>query len=323
MRNFLSTLFVFFLFLAADAYAAESMRVAVMDLRPVSVSYETTKVISSMLRIQIIDSGKFTVVEREQMDMILKEQGLQMTGCTDAACAVEIGKMISARKILVGEVSKLGKAYIISCRIVDVEKGVAEFATQETSESDDELVPATRRMVVKLLKRMNISEASWVTEHSPCGIYLSYNQFLPLGKDLKKIYSTVYGGSAGYIYSFNSYLSFTGDINFLMNKAEENDDVILLMNSYSAGFRTGLYLHEKFYPYVGIALKGTYLREWDKFSCANYYGYGADAVGGFYIMFKEYVGIFLQYDYSWGKVNDKNKTDISGQLVSGGIIYKI
>lgn len=122
MKNMLSTILIYFLFLAANAYSEENMRVAVMELRPAGVSADTTKAISSMLRTQIIDSGKFTVVEREQMDLILKEQGLQLTGCTDAACAVEIGKLISARKILIGEVSKLGKSFIISCRIVDVEK---------------------------------------------------------------------------------------------------------------------------------------------------------------------------------------------------------
>jgi hypothetical protein len=40
---------------------------------------------------------------------------------------VEIGKLLSANKVLVGEVNQLDKTTIITVRIVDVSKGVAEF----------------------------------------------------------------------------------------------------------------------------------------------------------------------------------------------------
>lgn len=170
---------------------------------------------------------------------------------------------------------------------------------------------------------MNVAEAVWATEYAPYGIYLAYNHFLPMGKDYKDIYGMMYGLVGGYIYSYNAYLSFTGDVNLVMNKDKNSNDSMLLMNSYSAGIRTGLYLHEKFYPYVGLALKGTYLREWDKRDSADFLGYGAGAIGGVDIMFKEYIGMFLQYDYSWGRINDDNKTDISGQFFSAGILYKI
>ena len=95
------------------------------------------------------------------------------------------------------------------------------------------------------------------------------------------------------------------------------------MNSYSAGVRTGLYLHEKLYPYIGIALKGTYIRESDDRDTANFTGYGADLIIGFYIMFKENIGIFGQYNYSWVKANDENSTSLGGQFFALGGLYKI
>ncbi len=318
----IASLFCIIQFISA-VYAEEKMRIAVLDLSPTGVPANTAKTISSMLRTEIIDSGKFTVVERDQMEAILKEQGLQQTGCTDAACAVQIGKLISAKKMLIGDVSKLGKAYIIACRIVDVEKGVAEYATQETAENEDELVATTRRMVVKLLKRMDVAEASWVTEHSPYGIYLAYNQLIGTSEDFEDLYSPMFGVSVGYIYSYNAYLAFTGDINFLMRNDKIDGDARLILNSYSVGARTGLYLHEKFYPYIGIAVKGTFIRESDKHDSANFFGYGADALGGFYLMFVESIGIFGQYNFSLGRVNDEDGTDISGHLICAGVLYKL
>src|SRR5208337_4437438 len=84
----------------------EKMRLAVMDLTAKGkMSKVTAAAISDLLRSDIVDTGRFVVVERSQMESIFKEQGLQMTGCTDSSCAVEIGKLVSANKIILGEVN--------------------------------------------------------------------------------------------------------------------------------------------------------------------------------------------------------------------------
>ena len=58
-----------------------------------------------------VNTGLFTVGERGEMDSILKEQGFQASGCTDIECAVKIGKLLSANKMLVGEIGKLGTKF--------------------------------------------------------------------------------------------------------------------------------------------------------------------------------------------------------------------
>jgi hypothetical protein len=88
------------------------------------------------------------------MDAILKEQGFQKTGCTDSACAVQLGKLLSAKKILIGEVSKLGSSIMITVRIVDVEKGVAEFAETEKAENEDNIDKTCRLLTKKLTKNI-------------------------------------------------------------------------------------------------------------------------------------------------------------------------
>lgn len=132
MKNIL--LFVFALMITATPLLAqEKLRVAVMDLKAEGISERTARTVSNMLRTEFVNIGKFTVIERNQMNAILVEQGFQQTGCTDASCAVQIGKLMSARKILVGEVSPMGKSIIMTVRIVDVEKGVSEYAARGKS----------------------------------------------------------------------------------------------------------------------------------------------------------------------------------------------
>ncbi|HDP81024.1 MAG TPA: hypothetical protein ENN21_09310 [Spirochaetes bacterium] len=141
--------------LSAVPARGAKMQVAVLDLQPKGVSKVVAGGVGDMVRSDLVDAGVFTVVERGQMNEILKEQGFQMTGCTDSACAVQVGKLLSANKILVGEVTRLGKTIVITVRIVDVEKGVADFAAKETAADEDALEDASRKLSKKLIERIS------------------------------------------------------------------------------------------------------------------------------------------------------------------------
>ena len=43
---------------------------------------------------ELVKSGKFTVVEREQLDAMMKEKGLQQSGDIDPKTAIKLGKII-------------------------------------------------------------------------------------------------------------------------------------------------------------------------------------------------------------------------------------
>ena len=109
---------------------ADKMNIAVLDLEARGVDNAISLNVSDLIRTEMINSGRFTVLERAQLKAILKEQSFQQTGCTDISCAVKIGKLISANKILIGSIMKFGGKIVISGRIVDVEKGVADFSAK-------------------------------------------------------------------------------------------------------------------------------------------------------------------------------------------------
>jgi hypothetical protein len=136
------------------AFSQENLRIAVLDLTADGVDVRTARTVSEMLRTELVNMGKFTVVERNQMESILKEQGVQQTGCTDQECAVQVGKLMSARKILVGTVGTLGPALILNVRIVDVERGVVEFAAKEKADSESGLDKSVERITRKLAAKI-------------------------------------------------------------------------------------------------------------------------------------------------------------------------
>lgn len=129
----------------------EKIRIAVSDFKAVGVPGTTSATISNMIRTEISNIGTFKVLERSQMDKILKEQGFQQTGCVDTECAVKIGKILSAQKMLIGEVSKMGaSSIIITGRIVDIESGTAETGVSVRALNDDDLFDAIKRFADEL-----------------------------------------------------------------------------------------------------------------------------------------------------------------------------
>lgn len=156
-----------------SSYAAEKMQVAVLELQPKGVSKVVAGAVSDIVRSEMVRTGLFVVVERGQMDEILKEQGFQMTGCTDQSCAVKVGQLLSAKKILIGEVNKIGKAFMITVRIVDVEKGTSDFAASEKAENEEALDKAGASITRKLADNIvGGNKEYFVEKKSPAGYYL-------------------------------------------------------------------------------------------------------------------------------------------------------
>jgi formylglycine-generating enzyme required for sulfatase activity len=115
--------------------AADEEIVAVMDLTPQDAKPAEALAITNQLRSQLLKTGKFTLVDRSQMDAILKEQALQQSGCTSDECAVQVGKLLGVRKIVTGSVTKLSEQlWQVSLLMLDVETGKTLRNETETYE---------------------------------------------------------------------------------------------------------------------------------------------------------------------------------------------
>ncbi len=116
------------LFIIASAvviFAGENdpVTLAVNDLNAQGVKESDAVVISEQLRAELMRSRKIQLVERTQMQEILKEQGFQQSGCTSDACAVEMGQLIGVKNMVVGSVGAAGSYTVLSVRVIDVRTG--------------------------------------------------------------------------------------------------------------------------------------------------------------------------------------------------------
>lgn len=125
---------------------SQNLTIAVNDLDVAGVEKSTASIISDRLRSELFNTGKFIVIERNQMEEILKEQGFQQTGCTNNDCAVEMGQLLGVKYMFAGKIGKVGKTYALSLRMIDVQTG-AILATSNTDckcEIDDVLLESTK-----------------------------------------------------------------------------------------------------------------------------------------------------------------------------------
>ena len=94
--------------------------IAVLDLEPMGISDMESQILTQALTSEIIEAGGYTVVERANIEKILKEQKFQHSGCTDSECAVEIGQLLNADFTVMGTAGKFGSTYTIQTRIINV-----------------------------------------------------------------------------------------------------------------------------------------------------------------------------------------------------------
>ncbi len=136
----------------ADAQKKKSV-LAVVNLDAKGVSQVEAEVISEKLRSHILqtvetpkyrsmkNSISYELVERTQMDKIFEQFNIQNTGCVSDSCAVELGKMLGADRIIMGQVGLIGRTYSVSARIIDLESSkTLRSADRQYRGSIDELM---------------------------------------------------------------------------------------------------------------------------------------------------------------------------------------
>jgi hypothetical protein len=146
---------------SADLLAAP-LAVFPFDCEPKLMQKRVNLAVSELLTKSLVQSGNFKLIERTQLDKILKEQALGQTGAIDTPTAAKVGQLIGAKLAVLGSISKVGKYYQISSRLVEIE--TSEIISVSIVEVPVEVFDqeAARYLVL-------------VPETQTLGIYFSFN----------------------------------------------------------------------------------------------------------------------------------------------------
>lgn len=129
-----------------------ALPVAVLDFEAPDLSTSARIVLSNVVRKELMNTGSFIVVDRNNMNQILEEHDFQETGfCTNLDCMVQAGRLLGVRKMIGGSIGLLGKRYMIDLKIVDVETGKI---VKMDSEDHFGALESIDKPIVTLIKRL-------------------------------------------------------------------------------------------------------------------------------------------------------------------------
>ena len=99
---------------------AFAQQIAVLDFKAgVGISQSDVDGISAMFTTYFYPRG-YTIVERSQVDQVLRQQDLQGSSITEDAI-VRLGQILNVNKIVVGDVNIVSGQYNVDVRVVDVQ----------------------------------------------------------------------------------------------------------------------------------------------------------------------------------------------------------
>jgi len=95
--------------------------IAVYDLDTEEENKLISRILSESLRAELISLGGFQLVSRENLDKILEELSLQLSGIIDEDQAVKVGLGLAAKQIVIGLYGSIGTRSVIQVKRIDVE----------------------------------------------------------------------------------------------------------------------------------------------------------------------------------------------------------
>ena len=90
--------------------------VAVLDFNANGIPEYEVETLVERLRSELPNTGAVRLVDRKMLENILKEQGLQQSGCTTDECAAQIGELLGAQFMISGAIGKLGDTFTVDAK---------------------------------------------------------------------------------------------------------------------------------------------------------------------------------------------------------------
>ena len=102
---------------------SEPFTMAVLDLDNLGVEESLAASVMNLVVSRLANAPLVDLVERGDVQQVLDELQFQNTGITSPRDAAEIGRLLNARHVLLGNVNQLGSSLTIALRLVETESG--------------------------------------------------------------------------------------------------------------------------------------------------------------------------------------------------------
>ena len=175
--------------------------VAILDFEGRGISEMEAATLTDRLMSEMVNTDAVIMVERNQMDEILQEQGFQQSGCTTAECAAEVGALLGVENMVSGSFGKLGNTYTIDSKLFSVETGATIRSVSKTYKGEvDGLLPVIEVVAWELVGLTPPADLLARAGGGPAAVAeVPKEPRKPMSKGMKRLlWATILLGGGGY-----------------------------------------------------------------------------------------------------------------------------
>lgn len=100
--------------------------IAIFDFAGENVTVFTANLLAERFRGELLNTGAFIVLDRSIMAQKLAAVNLKLADCIDAGSAIEAGKKLRVRKVIIGTVFEVNSVFSIHIKLIDVRSAQTE-----------------------------------------------------------------------------------------------------------------------------------------------------------------------------------------------------
>lgn len=125
---------------------------AVLNLQCEGIGQQQCSVVTDTLITELVKLNKYAVTDRTKRDELLGASVPEVNACVGIPCAVEAGKKLGVKKILLGATGQKGQYYYIRLIVVNVETAKLEIsATDQCFYEQCDLIPLAVNTLHKMI----------------------------------------------------------------------------------------------------------------------------------------------------------------------------
>jgi DNA-binding beta-propeller fold protein YncE/TolB-like protein len=131
----------------------ERMRIAIADFETMGGDIgfkDVGSIVAEWLITSFVQSGRFEVVERSQLQKILEEQKLALSGLVAQETAVKLGKVLGVKVIISGTLIKMKETIEINSRLIDTQDGSIIKAEKRKAERIADLESTVEELATQI-----------------------------------------------------------------------------------------------------------------------------------------------------------------------------
>jgi TolB-like protein len=141
----------------AQSASQKKIHIAVLDFDArEGVGKGEAASLSDIFCSQLVQTGKYVVVDRNRIKAILNEQGFQQSeACSSVECIVEAGKILKVEKIFAGVIGKIGRLYTINIQLIDI--STAQIQDNKNRQHDGDIEDLAMKIIPEIASEMTFN----------------------------------------------------------------------------------------------------------------------------------------------------------------------